>query len=154
MVLQSRGRTLDRVVDHPARIARAYVATLASLGFVVAAVVILLVAPDSEPAEAWLPPKTSVTAVARHTSLVNGPRVIRTDAHHAALALRVGYRARIMRPASAERVPNGRPSGERIGPGGIMTVSVVMAALLGACVGGLLVGLRGVRRLRSYAAIR
>jgi len=60
---------------------------LASLAFVVVAVAILLAAPGNEPASAASP--------------LTGPRVIRTDAQHAVLALRAGYRVRIVQPASA-----------------------------------------------------
>lgn len=117
------------------------------------AVAILLVAPSGAPASAETPPSSAQTVDARYTSLPNRPRLIQTDAHHAALVVRAGYRPRIMPPEgighSADVVPH--PSRD----GGVsFIVCIIAAALLGAAIGALTVSGRGRRELSSYAVTR
>jgi hypothetical protein len=141
------------VVEPQAPASHAPVTALVSLTILIAAVVTLLAAPRDATAGGPTRPSAPLTIDARPAGSSDRPRVVQTDAHHAILAQRAGYRVRIMRPTNAGYgraavLPS--PSTYR---GVQMTILLIGAALLGSAVGALVVG-AGRARLSGSPAPR
>ena len=118
--------------------------------FTLAAGVVLLVLPTATAAaDAGTPSKATITVDAQHAGLLNRPPIIVTDAHHAALVIRAGYRVRIAQPSITRQPPVARPSSDFTGIDRLMSIRVVGTALLGVVVAVLGVGLRRIWDPRS-----
>lgn len=124
-----------------------------SLAVICTAVAILLFAPGGTRAGAETSTSSAVTVDAHYPGLANRRRVIETDAHHAALILHAGYRARIVQPDSTARVAavtSGRSTGRDVH----FVLSLIAATLLGSAAGALAVGGRRTRQLPRYTVTR
>jgi hypothetical protein len=93
-------------------------------------------------ADAGTPPGATVTVDAQHAGLLNRPPIIVTDARHAALVLRAGYRVRVLQPTMASDPRRMVPSGGSTLLGGWISGDVAGIALLGIGMGVLLLGVR------------
>jgi hypothetical protein len=145
LVSSRRRRTLGRV-NAPAPIARAGMTIVASLGLLVAAAVTLLVAPGTGSSGARRSSTGVAMVYAAQSDISVGLRVIHTDAHHAALAERAGYRTHIAPTPRLGHVAESAPSPESGRSGIVMVIYLIAAAVLGAVAGALTVDLRGRRR--------
>lgn len=114
-----------------------------------AAVVLLALATGTAAADAGTPSKATVTVDAQHAGLLNRPPIIVTDAHHAVLVIRAGYRVRIAQPSITRQPPVATPSSDFTGVDRLMSIRVIGTALLGVVVAVLVVGRRRIWEPRS-----
>jgi hypothetical protein len=118
--------------------------------FTLAAAVVLLALPaGTAAADAGTPSKAMVTVDAQHAALLNRSPIIVTDAHHAVLVIRAGYRVRIAQPSILRDPPAAMPSSDFAGLDHVMSIRVVVTALLGVGVAVLVVGRRRILEPRS-----
>jgi hypothetical protein len=100
---------------------------------VLAAVVVLLVVPTGIAADA------AVSAGANQAGPINRPRVVVTDAQHAALVIHAGDRPLVVQPAMAADPRPAVPSRRSTGIGGWLDAAFTDLVLLALGVGALLI---------------
>jgi hypothetical protein len=100
---------------------------------VLAAVVVLLVVPTGIAAEAAVP------VGANQAGPIKGPRVVVTDAQHAALVIHAGDRPLVVQPAMAADPRPAVPSRRSTGIGGWLDAAFTDLVLLALGVGALLI---------------
>jgi hypothetical protein len=100
---------------------------------VLAAVVVLFVVPTGIAAEAAMP------VGANQAGPIKGPRVVVTDAQHAALVIHAGDRPLVVQPAMAADPRPAVPSRRSTGIGDWLDAAFKNLALLGLGVGALLI---------------